>query len=91
MGLKPDHWIKTMALEHRMIEPFVERQVRQGVISFGVSSYGYDIRVADEYKIFTNVFSAIVDPKNFDPQSIDRKSTRLNSSHIQKSRMPSSA
>ena len=70
MGLKPDHWIKKMALEHRMIEPFVESQVRNGVISFGVSSYGYDIRVADEYKIFTNVFSAIVDPKHFDPQSM---------------------
>src|SRR5262245_49416362 len=70
MGLKPDHWIKKMALEQRMIEPFVESQVREGVISYGVSSYGYDIRVADEYKIFTNVFSAVVDPKHFDPQSM---------------------
>ncbi|MBI3242180.1 MAG: dCTP deaminase [Chloroflexi bacterium] len=70
MGLKPDHWIKKMALEHRMIEPFVESQVRNGVISYGVSSYGYDIRVADEYKIFTNVFSAVVDPKHFDPRSM---------------------
>jgi dCTP deaminase len=70
MGLKPDHWIKKMSLEHQMIEPFVDAQVRQGVISYGVSSYGYDIRVADEYKIFTNVFSAVVDPKNFDPQSM---------------------
>jgi dCTP deaminase len=70
MGLKPDHWIKKMALEQRMIEPLVESQVRTGVISYGVSSYGYDIRVADEYKIFTNVFSAIVDPKNFNPQSM---------------------
>ena len=70
MGLKPDHWIKKMTLEHRMIEPFVESQVRNGVISFGVSSYGYDIRVADEYKIFTNVFSAVVDPKHFDPKSM---------------------
>ncbi len=70
MGLKPDHWIKKMALEHNMIEPFVDSQVRQGVISYGVSSYGYDIRVADEYKIFTNVFSAVVDPKHFDPQSM---------------------
>jgi dCTP deaminase len=70
MGLKPDHWIKKQALEHRMIEPFVESQVRQGVISYGVSSYGYDIRVADEFKIFTNVFSAIVDPKHFDPRSM---------------------
>ncbi|MBI5712709.1 MAG: dCTP deaminase, partial [Chloroflexi bacterium] len=59
MGLKPDHWIKKLALEQKMIEPFVENQVRTGVISYGVSSYGYDIRVADEYKIFTNVFSAV--------------------------------
>jgi dCTP deaminase len=59
-----------MALEHQMIEPFVEAQVREGVISYGTSSYGYDIRVADEFKIFTNVYSAIVDPKNFDPRSM---------------------
>jgi dCTP deaminase len=70
MGLKPDHWIKKMALEQRMIEPFVESQVRDGVISYGVSSYGYDIRVADQYKIFTNVFSAVVDPKHFDTKSM---------------------
>ncbi|RPI88498.1 MAG: dCTP deaminase [Chloroflexi bacterium] len=69
MGLKPDHWIRKMAREQRMIEPYVDSQVRQGVISYGVSSYGYDIRIADEFKIFTNVFSAIVDPKNFDPRS----------------------
>ncbi|HUG33778.1 MAG TPA: dCTP deaminase [Anaerolineales bacterium] len=70
MGLKPDHWIRKMALEQRMIEPFVDRQVRDGVISYGVSSYGYDIRVADEFMIFTNVHSAIVDPKNFDTKSM---------------------
>ena len=70
MGLKPDSWIRKMALEHRMIEPFEAGQVRNGVISYGVSSYGYDIRVADEFKIFTNVHSAIVDPKNFDPMSM---------------------
>jgi dCTP deaminase len=70
MGLKPDHWIRRMALEHRMIEPFVDSQVRNGVISYGVSSYGYDIRVADEFKIFTNVYSAVVDPKHFDPKSM---------------------
>ena len=70
MGLKPDHWIARMAREQRMIEPFVETQVRDGVISHGVSSYGYDIRVADEFKIFTNVYSAVVDPKNFDPKSM---------------------
>jgi dCTP deaminase len=70
MGLKPDHWIRTMAREQRMIEPYSDSQVRNGVISFGVSSYGYDIRVADEFKIFTNVFSAVVDPKHFDPRSM---------------------
>jgi dCTP deaminase len=59
-----------MALEHKMIEPFVENQVRQGVISYGLSSYGYDIRVANEFKIFTNVFSVTVDPKNFDTKSM---------------------
>ncbi len=70
MGVKPDHWIRKMAMEQGMIEPFVDHQVRTGVISFGVSSYGYDIRVADEYKIFTNVYSAVVDPKQFDPRSM---------------------
>ncbi len=70
MGLKPDHWIRRMAREHRMIEPFNDGQVSQGVISYGVSSYGYDIRVANEFKIFTNVFGAIVDPKAFDPKSM---------------------
>ncbi len=65
MGLKPDHWIRKMVNEHRMIEPFVDQQVREGAISYGVSSYGYDLRVSDEFKIFTNVHSAIVDPKNF--------------------------
>ena len=70
MGLKPDHWIIEMVRQHKMIEPFAESQVRDGVISYGVSSYGYDIRVADEYKIFTNVYSAIVDPKDFDPSSM---------------------
>ena len=70
MGLKPDHWIRKMATEQQMIDPFEPGQVRDGQISYGVSSYGYDIRVADEYMIFTNVYSAIVDPKNFDPQSM---------------------
>ncbi len=70
MGLKPDRWIRQMALNHGMIDPFEPGQVRNGVISFGVSSYGYDIRVADEFKIFTNVHSAIVDPKHFDPKSM---------------------
>jgi dCTP deaminase len=70
MGLKPDRWIRKMVAEQQMIEPFAESQVRNGVISYGVSSYGYDIRVADEFKIFTNVFSAVVDPKHFDPRSM---------------------
>jgi dCTP deaminase len=70
MGLKPDHWIRMMALEHQMIEPFSEGRARAGIISYGVSSYGYDIRVADEFKIFTNVFGATVDPKHFDPKSM---------------------
>jgi len=70
MGLKSDGWIRRMALEQKMIEPFEEGQVRDGVISYGTSSYGYDIRVANEYKIFTNVYSAVVDPKHFDPRSM---------------------
>ena len=69
MGLKPDHWIKKMVREHRMIEPFIDQQVREGSISYGVSSYGYDLRVSDEFKIFTNVYSAVVDPKHFDSAS----------------------
>lgn len=70
MGIKSDHWIRKMALEQHMIEPFVENQVREGVVSYGLSSYGYDIRVADEFKIFTNVYSAVVDPKKFDTRSM---------------------
>lgn len=69
MGLKSDTWIRKMALEQGMIEPFVDGQVREGVISYGLSSYGYDIRVTDEFKIFTNVHSAVVDPKHFNPNS----------------------
>jgi dCTP deaminase len=66
MTVKSDRWIRRMALEHRMIEPFVERQVRDG-ISYGLSSYGYDIRVADEFKVFTGVNATVIDPKRFDP------------------------
>jgi len=69
MSVKSDTWIRRMAQEHRMIEPFVDGQVREGVISYGLSSYGYDIRVSDEFKIFTNVHSAVVDPKHFNPKS----------------------
>ncbi len=76
MGLKPDHWIEEQAMKHKMIEPFENNQVRDGVISYGTSSYGYDIRVTDEFKIFTNVHTSIVDPKNFDTQSmVDFKGT----------------
>ena len=69
MTIKSDGWIKRMALAHKMIEPFVDSQTRSGVISYGVSSYGYDIRVADEFKVFTNVYNTVVDPKDFDPKS----------------------
>jgi dCTP deaminase len=67
--IKSDRWIKRMALEKAMIKPFEDRQVRLGTISYGVSSYGYDIRIADEFKIFTNINTSIVDPKGFDPRS----------------------
>lgn len=101
MSILPDHWIREQSLKHKMIEPFVDNQVRtvnmneeeravinggtplrapqiaprpEGVISYGVSSYGYDARVADEFKIFTNVDSGVVDPKAFSPNSfVDRK------------------
>ncbi len=67
--LQADRWIRKMALEHGMIEPFVDRQMRQTeankMVSFGLSSYGYDLRVADEFKVFTNVYNSIVDPKEF--------------------------
>jgi len=68
-SIKADRWIRKMALEHGMIEPFEDRQVRDGVVSYGLSSYGYDIRVADEFKVFTNINSTVVDPKNFDDRS----------------------
>jgi dCTP deaminase len=67
--IKSDRWIKRMALDKGMIEPFEERQFRSGVISYGLSSYGYDIRIADSFKIFTNVFNTVVDPKGFDSRS----------------------
>jgi dCTP deaminase len=70
MGLQPDHWIRKMATEKHMIEPFADSQVRDGVISYGVSSYGYDIRVADEFKIFTSANSEYVDPKHFNQLSM---------------------
>lgn len=69
MTIKSDRWIRKMSLEKKMIEPFEDRQVRKGVISYGLSSYGYDLRVADDWKIFTNVNSTVIDPKNFDERS----------------------
>lgn len=74
MGILPDKWIREQALQHQMIDPFVDRQQTEGRISFGLSSYGYDARVAPEFKIFTNVDSAIIDPKDFSPTSfVDRE------------------
>ncbi|HYJ83086.1 MAG TPA: dCTP deaminase, partial [Allosphingosinicella sp.] len=73
MSIMSDKWIRTQALEHGMIEPFVDGQKREGTISYGLSSYGYDARVSDEFKLFTNVDNAIVDPKDFKSNSfVDR-------------------
>ena len=69
LAIKSDRWIREQALKHGMIAPFSEKQVRDGVISYGLSSYGYDLRVSNEFKIFTNVNSAIIDPKKFDERS----------------------
>ena len=77
MSIKADKWITRMCREHKMIEPFEEKQVRKGQISYGVSSYGYDIREGTEYKIFTNVNSTLVDPKNFD----NRNFVTINADH----------
>ena len=65
MSIKSDRWITRMAREQNMIEPFVDDQIRQGVISYGVSSYGYDVRVGDEFKVFTNVYNTVVDPVSY--------------------------
>ena len=74
MSIKSDKWIREMSLNEEMISPFVDNQIRKGTISYGLSSYGYDIRVSDEYKVFTNVNNSIVDPKKFDEKSfIDYK------------------
>ena len=78
MTIKSDHWIRRMALEHQMIDPFEPGQIRSNgderIVSFGTSSYGYDVRCAADFKIFTNIDSAIVDPKNFDSNSfIDKQ------------------
>ena len=69
MSIKSDRWIRRMAQEHGMIVPFVDSQVRRGVISYGLTSYGYDMRVTDNFKVFTNVYNTVVDPKQFDARS----------------------
>jgi dCTP deaminase len=75
MGIMPDTWIREQAVEKQMITPFAERQHREGKISYGLSSYGYDGRCSDEFMIFTNVDSAVVDPKNFDNASFVTRKT----------------
>lgn len=79
MAIKSDKWIKDMAINHKMIEPFQADQIKinngEKIVSYGTSSYGYDVRCADEFKVFTNINSTMVDPKNFDDKSfIDIKS-----------------
>ncbi len=69
MSIRADSWIKKMVKRYRMIEPFEERLVHNGKVSYGLSSYGYDLRLGDEFKIFTDVYSAIVDPKKFNEKS----------------------
>ncbi|KQC09003.1 MAG: deoxycytidine triphosphate deaminase [Candidatus Cloacimonas sp. SDB] len=69
MGIQSDHWIKKMAEHDGMIKPFCPQLITKEKISYGLSSYGYDIRIDDQFKIFTNIYSTIVDPKNFDPKS----------------------
>lgn len=74
MPVMPDRWIRETAQKHKMIEPFVEAQKREGIISYGLSSYGYDARLADEFRIFTNVDNALIDPKQFSTSSfVERK------------------
>jgi len=77
MSIMPDSWIREQAMQNGMIEPFADRQHREGVISYGVSSYGYDARVASEFRIFTNVDSVTVDPKAFSEQSFVKRDTKV--------------
>ncbi len=77
MGIMPDKWIKKMALEKKMIDPFVESLIKENVLSYGLSSYGYDARVSDDFKIFTNVNSTIVDPKNFNHEGFVSKKSKI--------------
>lgn len=73
MTLRSDRWIREMAIKHKMIEPFADRQVREAkgerLVSYGLSSYGYDLRVGEKFKVFTNIHNTIVDPKNFNANS----------------------
>lgn len=78
MGIQPDHWIRQQAVEHGMIAPFTEKQQRAGIISYGLSSYGYDARLSRHFKIFTDVNNALVDPKNFSSESfVDREADEI--------------
>ena len=77
MSVLSDKWIKKMAKGYKMISPFVSKQIRKGKISFGLSSYGYDARVSNDFKIFTNVNSAVVDPKKFKKTSFISKNQRF--------------
>lgn len=70
MPVKSDKWIRRMSLQHEMITPFVDTQVGKGVVSYGLSSYGYDMRISDEFQIFTNVHGSVIDPKNFDTKAL---------------------
>jgi dCTP deaminase len=70
MGLKADSWIREKSLKDKMIEPFVDRLEGEGIVSYGLSSYGYDIRVSDEFKIFTNINATVVDPKRFETANV---------------------
>lgn len=70
MGLKADNWIREMSIKEKMIEPFIDHQVSKNTISYGLSSYGYDIRVSNQFKIFTNINAFVVDPKNFDSNNV---------------------
>ncbi|WP_066389224.1 dCTP deaminase [Helicobacter himalayensis] len=76
MGLKADSWIREMSLKHKMIEPFCEKQVGKNTISYGLSSYGYDIRVGEEFMIFSNIGAALVDPKNFKEENVVVKNVK---------------
>ena len=74
MSIQPDTWIRKMSKDHNMIDPFLDHQVSKGKISYGLSSMGYDVRISDEYRIFTNVNNSLVDPKNFsDDNFVERK------------------